>query len=268
LLKSLPRQTVRRFRPLNLNGYGPDDPALADGDPPDADVDRLLQGSHVSPVTGLRVLQHRDDAGNRAWLALYYVSPDDERRIRARMARRGPVRRGRGGEPCSDEGGEETTCPSVYVARVSIPREGLPVVEAIEELANDVCGVEARFATRDLDADGADELYARLDWSTTPRCPIGASYQHVEDIFDVDTLRQAFSVDLGGFSGYDCFSQSAGHRVVRDLNEDGHPDFVIRRREEHMDGEEGRCRARFVAEEWLYVPSEDAWRIRPPVAAD
>jgi hypothetical protein len=65
---------------------------MADGVPPDAEVDRLLQGDHLSRVQALSLLERADEAGDRAWLALYYLNPDEEVQTRERMARRTPQR--------------------------------------------------------------------------------------------------------------------------------------------------------------------------------
>ena len=255
----LTRRRTREWQPFEV--YGPMDARLADGTPTDAEVDRLLQGDHVSRIRPLRLVElssATDTDRDRVILALYYHDPVAEEATQERMARTPGWRRG-GDEPCT-EAEDEIPCPSVWLARVSIPNEGLPVVDAAEEIASDVCSSEVRFVVRELDADGRDELLVGVQWQTHPVCPIGQSSRGIERIVDIDSLRAQWVGDMLERS-VECIPSMEASRRVRDANGDGHPDFVLRTRRTDPDCETGdvRERATTTEEQFLYDEATDAW---------
>ena len=233
--------------------------ATGEVDPGEAAVLPLVQQSHVAPVRVRRVLERGARGADRVLYVFYYLHPAEEERMRERMERR---QRGRyRDEGCEDEA---AVCPSLRLARVSLPREGLPVVDADVELTADACDESSEVVARDLDADGLEELRVTTRWNTHPVCPIGTSAAGREWIFDERTLRIELTVELFATSGAECGLRSTRRRRVRDLDRDGHPDFEVRWTSEEGCRDSGDHQVGRGVELFRYDPATDAWTPAPP----
>jgi len=138
-----------------------------------------------------------------------------------------------------------------------------PVVDTSFEVARDVCDHELRFDLRDLDKDGRDEVYARIEWETTPVCPFGSDLMAEELIVDLDGIELQYSATLKQNKGGSFSGRLEGNRVVRDFNEDGHPDFLLRFQHEEPaeieDDEVVPGAVRFEERRLIYDVAADRW---------
>lgn len=198
---------------------------------------RTLQGNWLTGVEPRAWAVLRAESGDRValvWLTHHAGSETGAQRRR--------TKRGLGRLPAGSEGCADGSCPELYVARVSLPARGVPQVERVEQVGEDMCGADvyqeqvmghadpgSNFAARIelLDLDGVDGLEARcrVRWQTTPVCPVGYSEYRRELILDLDSsqvqLEQTLHYLGGGIAG----ERHETRLAPRDVNGDGHPDF-------------------------------------------
>jgi hypothetical protein len=218
----------------------------------DRDYVRVLQGSWSRLVRPERLVALSGRNGDRVFLALYHVLVAQEET--AGTGPRSARRRCRGRT--------ELLCTDAYLARVSLPARGVPVLDATTKVASNICGVTSKVALRDIDGDRKDELHLQLEWQTRRRCGAPGSYIS-EMIFDESTLRRQYQAVLTERPADACARSWQAEREVRDINADGFPDFFVNRQiSEPTCRGRGRPRVQrlFADESFLYDPELDEWR--------
>lgn len=257
-IKGLTKRQERSWTSV-LNGYGlPEDAA-------EAERHRwLVQGSWVTKVLPVQMVELSAPNRDRVAFTLYSVHPSQEVRMQKRMERRRPGKRS---EDCVDA----EPCGNLRLARVSIPADGMAVLDADVELAEDVCELESQLVQRDLDNDQRDEMLLKLNWQTHPVCPIGADGMTKDLIVDLETGQVQFSrlLRAGTSAPMMCFDLLKGTRMVRDFNQDGHPDYRVSLLREVVDCSQldadldPPIERTFSEERYLYRPELDRWVLEP-----
>lgn len=223
---------------------------------------RMIQGSFLRRARPLRLIELSGQSLDRVFLILFHVndSPpraepaEPEQKTRRRRRRRPRKKRG-----CS--GPEVNLCSSLYLARVSVPAVGIPVVDASKRVATDVCFVNSKIDLLDMDGDQKEEVYLRYEWKAHNVCGIGVEEMTSEHIADSDDLRVQYRGNLARKTGARCGTSKESVREARDLNNDGFHDFLIRTTVNHIE-----CRARrktphrsFEEKRFFYDAGHDEW---------
>lgn len=222
-----------------------------DGRVPDEDLayQRLVQGDWGRPVRLLRLVELTGEYGDRVFVILYQV--DEAADETPEPSRRGCV---------------ERFCPSVYLARVSLPATGFPTVDRRLRAASDACTVSSEFDLRDVDGDHRDEIIVGLETRTHRRCQSGGGDQRRSElIVDLDSFEEQYRGDLMLEPAGRCREQRHSERVIRDLNDDGHRDFLIKTTlsPTRCPGVERAPARRFLEAAYLYDAGHDRWRLQP-----
>ncbi|MBI2897733.1 MAG: hypothetical protein HYY06_29515 [Deltaproteobacteria bacterium] len=245
------------------------------------DLARILQGAWLTPAEPRAWTVLGGDGGDRVALVWLTHRSGSERAAERRRARRGLRRLPAGSEGCSSEG----ACPELHAARVSLPARGVPQVERLVEIGEDMCGPDtyleqsighadpafgANFAGRidleELDADGSVEASFRVRWQTTPQCAVGYNELRRLLILDVESSQVQLEVTLFEHPQASSLPRVDTRLSPRDLDGDGHPDFEMRTTEllQCFGEERGPdCGYRTQDKTLLYDPASDRWIERP-----